>query len=152
MPIGANLRRSAPIKEINAILEDYKISSELGGVACKSLISYLNSETGKLSLDKLRRLNVNPESTNYAPFPRLQKVDDLPLSQTTWVITGTLSDSRDYFKSLIETNGGNVTGSISKKTNYLLAGQNPGSKIDKANKLGVQIITEDEINGLISRD
>ena len=140
------------IKEINAILEDYKISSELGGVACKSLISYLNSESGKLSLDKLRRLNVNPESTNYAPFPRLQKVDDLPLSQTTWVITGTLSDSRDYFKSLIETNGGNVTGSISKKTNYLLAGQNPGSKIDKANKLGVQIITEDEINGLISRD
>ena len=140
------------IIEINESLEDYKISSELGGVACRSLITYLNSETGKSSLNKLKCLNVSPVSTNYVPIPSLQKIENFPLSGTIWVITGTLSESRSHFKSLIETNGGNVTGSISKKTNYLLAGQNPGSKIDKANKFGIEVITEDKINNLISKN
>jgi DNA ligase (NAD+) len=140
------------IIEINESLEDYKISSELGGVACRSLITYLNSETGKSSLNKLKCLNVSPISTNYAPIPSLQKTENLPLSGTTWVITGTLSESRAHFKNLIETNGGNVTGSISKKTNYLLAGQNPGSKIDKANKLRIEVITEYKLNDLILRN
>ena len=72
------------------------------------------------------------------------------MSRTTWVITGTLSESRNHFKDLIEKHGGNVTGSISKKTTYLLAGKNPGSKIDKANKLNVTILGEDELGELIS--
>ena len=140
------------ITEINERLEDYKISSELGGVACRSLIKYLNSNPGKSSLNKLKTLNVSPKSANYAPIPSLQETENLPLSKTTWVITGTLTESRNYFKSLIEENGGNVTGSISKKTNYLLAGQNPGSKIDKAIKLSIEVITEDKLNDLISRN
>ncbi|MDB4721315.1 NAD-dependent DNA ligase LigA [Verrucomicrobiales bacterium] len=138
------------IIEINELLQNYRISSELGGVACRSLITYLNTEPGKSALNKLKGLDISPSSTNYAPIPSLEETESLPLSKTTWVITGTLSESRSYFKSLIETNGGNVTGSISKKTNYLLAGNNPGSKLEKANKLSIEVITESKLTGLIS--
>ena len=57
------------IKEINGSLDAHKISSELGGVACISLITYFNSDTGKWSLDRLNKLNINPTSTNYSPIP-----------------------------------------------------------------------------------
>ena len=138
------------IQEINRILEDYKISPELGGVASTSLMTYLKSETGKSSLNKLDLLNIYPSSANYAPIPSLEKAQNLSLNETTWVITGTLSESRNHFKRIIEDNGGNVTGSISKKTNYLLAGQNPGSKLDKAEKLNVKVVSENELISLIS--
>ena len=113
-------------------------------------MTYLKSETGKASLNKLDRLNIHPSSANYAPIPSLEKAENLSLNETTWVITGTLSESRSHFKSIIEDNGGNVTGSISKKTNYLLAGQNPGSKLDKAEKLNVKVLSENELISLIS--
>ncbi|WXA52191.1 NAD-dependent DNA ligase LigA [Mycoplasmopsis cynos] len=71
------------------------------------------------------------------------------LENLTFVITGTLSESRDYFKNIIEQNGGKVTNTISKNTNYLLVGENPGSKIEKANKLNIKIINESEFNSLI---
>ncbi|MCU9939932.1 hypothetical protein NW739_04325 [Mycoplasmopsis felis] len=60
-----------------------------------------------------------------------------------------MSESRDYFKNIIEQNGGKVTNTISKNTNYLLVGENPGSKIEKANKLNIKIINESEFNSLI---
>jgi len=66
-----------------------------------------------------------------------------PLAGFTFVITGTLpSMSRGDAKALIEANGGKVTGSVSKKTNYLLAGEKAGSKLTKAEKLGVPILDE----------
>ncbi|MEE3176668.1 MAG: BRCT domain-containing protein, partial [Verrucomicrobiota bacterium] len=106
--------------------------------------------TGKTSLTKLDILNIYPSSANYAPVPSLEKAQNLSLSETTWVITGTLSESRNHFKRIIENNGGNVTGSISNKTNYLLAGQNPGSKLAKAEKLNVKVVSENELTSLIS--
>lgn len=65
-----------------------------------------------------------------------------------FVITGTLSKSRDDFKKIIEENGGKVSSSISKKTNYLLCGENAGSKLEKAKSLGVEILSEDDFNAL----
>ena len=62
-----------------------------------------------------------------------------------WVITGTLSKPRNHFVKLIEDNGGTVSSSISKNTTVLLAGENAGSKLAKAKKLGVKIINEDEL-------
>ena len=138
------------INEINDNLDEYQISSELGGVACISLVTYLDSDAGKWSLDKLNKLNLNPISTNYAPVASDEEKKNLALSGTTWVITGTLSESRNHFKDLIEKHGGNVTGSISKKTTYLLAGQNPGSKIDKARTLNVTTLDEKKLRELIS--
>ncbi len=71
------------------------------------------------------------------------------LSGTSWVITGTLTEPREKFDELIHTNGGRVTASVSKKTSYLLAGENAGSKLDKARKLGVQIVDEGKFKEMI---
>lgn len=67
----------------------------------------------------------------------------------TFVVTGTLPNfSRDDAKEFIENNGGKVTDSVSKKTSYLVLGENPGSKFDKAKSLGVKIIDEAELKRL----
>jgi DNA ligase (NAD+) len=65
------------------------------------------------------------------------------------VITGTLSQPRDHFKQLIENAGGKVSGSVSKKTDYVLAGDEAGSKLDKAKELGVKVIGEKELAKLL---
>ncbi|HVP06523.1 MAG TPA: NAD-dependent DNA ligase LigA, partial [Candidatus Acidoferrum sp.] len=67
----------------------------------------------------------------------------------TFVITGTLSRPRDHFKKLVEQNGGKVSGSVSKQTDYLLCGADPGSKLEKARKLGVEVIDETAFEKLI---
>ena len=69
----------------------------------------------------------------------------------TFVITGTLSKPRDHFKERIQSLGGQVTGSVSKKTDYLLCGEDPGAKLEKANSLGVKVIGEGEFEELASK-
>ena len=73
----------------------------------------------------------------------------LPLAGKTFVITGTLSMDRDAMKELIESNGGKVSGSVSAKTSYVLAGEGGGSKRDKAEKLGVSILDEEGLRDLL---
>jgi DNA ligase (NAD+) len=63
---------------------------------------------------------------------------------TSWVITGTLSEPREMFEDLIRQHGGRSTGSVSKKTNYVLAGEDAGGKLEKARQLGIRIVTEKE--------
>ena len=72
------------------------------------------------------------------------------LADKTFVLTGAMSVPRDQLKSLIEANGGKVTGSVSKKTSYVVAGDSPGSKVEKAQKNGVPVIIEDELRALIA--
>lgn len=72
-----------------------------------------------------------------------------PLADKTFVITGTLpSMSRDEAKTYIEAHGGKVSGSVSKKTSYLVAGEAAGSKLDKANALGVPVLSEDDLKAM----
>jgi DNA ligase (NAD+) len=134
------------IKRLSQELEPYAISPELGGVAAQNTLDYFKSEAGRHVLDKLSEFGINPLSDNHAPSP---ETSSLPLSGKTFVITGTLSQSRDHFKDLIEKNGGKVSGSISKNTHYLLAGESAGSKLDKATQLGVRILDEDSITELL---
>jgi len=72
------------------------------------------------------------------------------LDGKTFVITGTLSRPRPYFRTLIEQNGGQVTGSVSSKTDFVLCGADPGSKRDKAARLGVAIIEEEQLAHILS--
>ena len=68
----------------------------------------------------------------------------------TFVITGTLPTmSREEAKALIESNGGKCSGSVSKKTSYLLAGEAAGSKLDKATKLGVPVLSEEALKSML---
>ncbi|HWK31509.1 MAG TPA: BRCT domain-containing protein, partial [Terriglobales bacterium] len=83
-------------------------------------------------------------------FTAEKKVRGTQLAGKTFVITGTLPNySRDQAKQLIEDAGGKVSGSVSKKTDYLLAGEEAGSKLDKAKELGVPIIDEPQLKKII---
>jgi DNA ligase (NAD+) len=72
-----------------------------------------------------------------------------PLKGTTWVLTGTLSIPREEAAEMIRAKGGKVSGSVSAKTTYLLAGDEAGSKLEKAQKLGVTVLDEEAFRGLI---
>jgi DNA ligase (NAD+) len=90
-------------------------------------------------------LGIDPQSDNYLPIAAEADTSALPLHGKTFVITGTLSRDRDAIKEQIERMGGKVSGSVSAKTSYLLAGEGGGSKRDKAEALGVKIISEQEL-------
>jgi DNA ligase (NAD+) len=71
------------------------------------------------------------------------------LEGTTWVITGTLSESREVFSDLIRSHGGRLAASVSGKTDFLLAGEEAGSKLERARSLGVRVVNEEEFRRLI---
>jgi hypothetical protein len=91
--------------------------------------------------------NSIPTFEKYVPKP--EETPKLLLTGKAFVITGILSQDRDYFKDLIEQNGGKVSGSVSKNTDYLLAGESAGSKLDKATQLGVRILDEQALSDLL---
>jgi DNA ligase (NAD+) len=80
----------------------------------------------------------------------VKKLRGTQLAGKTFVLTGTLQNlSRDEAKRRIEDAGGKVSGSVSKKTDYVVAGEEAGSKLDKARELGVAVITESDLNKLL---
>lgn len=135
------------IAELDGALAPYQVASELGGVAAGKLLGFLRSQRGQEVLARMKELEICPLSDNYDAKPVVGEADggELPLSGKTFVITGTLSMPRDEFKRLIEKNGGKVTGAVSKNTSYLLSGEGGGSKLVKAEKLGVEVVTEQEL-------
>jgi len=91
-------------------------------------------------------LGIRPKSETISA----KKTAELPLSGRIFVLTGTLpSMTREEATEKIEALGGHVTGSVSKKTDYVLAGAEPGSKFDKAKELGVRIIDEAEFRKML---
>lgn len=147
-PLLAELRtlKTGQRKEDNEILSPYSIAGEVGPTVAGSLLDFLHSETGEETLRRLDELGIRPQSENYAPIPAVVPEEDVgKLAGKTIVITGTLSAPRNDIKEKIAELGGKVTGSVSKNTNFLLAGEGGGSKRDKAEALGVQIITEEEL-------
>ncbi|HST79183.1 MAG TPA: NAD-dependent DNA ligase LigA, partial [Verrucomicrobiae bacterium] len=87
--------------------------------------------------------------SKFLQFKGVKKIRGTALAGKTFVITGTLANySRDAAKKLIEDAGGKVSGSVSKKTDYVVAGDDPGSKLDKAKELGVKVIGEKEMEDL----
>jgi len=124
---------------INSPLEDLEKIEGVGVVVAESLYEYFKNE---------KNLNIVRELFKEIKIENIKtsiNEKELKLKDITFVITGTLSKSRDYYKDLILENGGTVSGSVSSKTNYLLAGENAGSKLDDAKKLNIKIIDEEEL-------
>ncbi len=137
-------------KENHPNLAPYQIASELGPAAALSLLSFAQSEAGQHLRTQLQELALNPSSDNYAPIPKVLNADEAPLLGKNIAITGTLSQPRALLKEAIENAGGKMASSITGKTHYLLAGEGGGSKRKKADELSIPIITEDELQSMLS--
>lgn len=122
------------------------IVTETGPVVARSVLDFFASATGKRILQRLKQLGIQPKSEKVAA----KKAAELPLAGKTFVLTGTLpSMTREEATGKIEALGGHVTSSVSKKTDYLLAGAEPGSKLDKARELGVRVIDDAEFRKIL---
>lgn len=140
----------ARIDQGTAELAPYRLSPDAGAAVAESVTSFFDSEAGKHVLEKMGQLGIDPKSGNFSPKPAEADLSALPLTGKTFVITGTLSMDRDEMKRFLESKGAKVSGSISAKTDYLLAGDGGGSKRDKAEKLGVKVIGEEELAELLA--
>lgn len=134
---------SSKAKQNDPELVPYGIGSEVGPAVAQSVLTYFQSMAGQSVLEKMEHLGITPLSTNYSPL--IDSGISGPLSGKTIVITGTLSSPRPDIEALILAKGGKVTNSLSKNTTWLLAGEGGGSKRIKAEKLGIPLISEDEL-------
>lgn len=117
--------------------EDFDEIENIGPAVSRSLIQYFSDQQNKNFISKLFSRGVKPKT--------FIKIKNGIFSGATFVLTGTLETlSREEAKKKIISAGGKVSGSVSKSTSYLLAGENPGSKYTEAEKLGIKIITEAE--------
>ena len=127
---------------MNARVDDILQIDGFGKIMAESVVEFFSSDSTKELIAKLKEAGVNMKSTNV--------VEDTRFSGMTFVLTGTLPTlKRAEASKIIESFGGKTSSSVSKKTTYVLAGEEAGSKLDKANKLGVQIISEEEFKEMI---
>jgi DNA ligase (NAD+) len=129
-----------------ASVDDLQTVEGIGPNIAEAIVDWFSCTRNRKVLEKLKQAGVWPVSEpSAAGSGRLSEA----LEGKTFVITGTLPTfSRDQAKELIEAHGGKVTDSVSKKTSYLVLGESPGSKYDKAKSLGVKIIGEEELRKL----
>jgi len=137
-------------KNIDAIMqasfEELIAADEIGDKIAESIIQFFSVEENKQMILELKNMGLQFSLSEQ----QLENTSD-KLAGLTFVVSGVFSlFSRDELKNLIEQNGGKVSGSISKKTNYIVAGENMGpSKLEKATELGVVIIDEKEFSGML---
>lgn len=126
----------------NADVERLANIEGIGGIIAQSIYDFFREERNVKMIEELKELGVNPVSK---VKPKSDK-----LAGKTFVLTGTLQNmTRDEASAIIKSHGGKTSSSVSKKTSYVLAGENAGSKLDKAQNLGVIILTEDDFLEMI---
>ncbi|MGD0517965.1 MAG: NAD-dependent DNA ligase LigA [Thermoguttaceae bacterium] len=124
--------------------EELSEVNEIGPIIAASIFSFLHSKFGQETIADLKSLGINMQST--APARGQRRA----LEGKTLVVTGTLQKyTREEIEELITRHGGHAASSVSKKTDYVVAGENAGSKLDKAKQLGIEIISENEFEKLI---
>jgi DNA ligase (NAD+) len=117
--------------------EELQRIPEVGEVVGRSIHDFFRQPGNRETIEKLRRAGLQFKAEER------KRGDSTPgFQRTTWVITGTLSQSRDEIAEMILARGGRVSGSVSKKTSFLLAGEDAGSKLEKAQQLGVRVMDE----------
>lgn len=121
-----------------ATLEQLTALDGFGEVVAQNIVSFFLEERNRVQIERLAKAGVNMESTKV-------KAGDT-FEGKTFVLTGTLPTlKRNEAKELIESLGGKVSSSVSKKTDYVVAGEEAGSKLTKANELGITILTEEQL-------
>ncbi|MGI5878667.1 MAG: helix-hairpin-helix domain-containing protein, partial [Christensenellales bacterium] len=119
--------------------EELTALRDIGEAVAASITEFFADEGVRQTLARLEAAGVRPRPAGAA-------VGEGALTGKTFVLTGTLPTlTRQQASALIERHGGRVSGSVSAKTDYLLAGEKPGSKLDRARELGVSVVTEDEL-------
>ena len=127
-----------------------KFTNPLGSVSTRKLLAYFQSTAGKAVLSTLTDLGINPVSAGFVE--NMNNQTEGPLSGKTFVLTGALSRPRPEFEKMIAAAGGKATGTVTRNTTYLVAGEGGGSKRDKAAKLGIPIISEEEIEQMMQSE
>ncbi len=131
-----------------ATAKDLSSINEIGDTIAKSVVDFFQSDYGKNVISGFSELGLVFE-------PAKQKVESLgsSLAGKTFVVTGALSKyTRDEIHKIIEANGGKTSSSVSAKTDFLVAGESAGSKLARAQELGVAVLSEDDFEALVSSD
>jgi DNA ligase (NAD+) len=127
---------------MDASAEQLQEVNDVGPSVSASIREFFDEPTNRESVRRLEKYGLT--------FKGVKKVRGTALAGKTFVLTGTLPNySRDAAKKMIEDAGGKVSGSVSKKTDYVVAGEEAGSKLDKARELGVKVIDEKEMETLV---
>ena len=127
----------------NATLEELTLTNDVGEITAKSIYKFFNQEQTLHLLEKLKKADVNMNLIK-------NEIADNRFEGKTFVLTGSLKKyTREQASKIIENFGGKTSSSVSKKTDFVLAGEEAGSKLDKANELGVNVITEEQFTEMI---
>lgn len=118
---------------------------DVGEVVAVSIETFFHDENNRALIERLRARGLNLGERD----ERVEKKAGAKFADTTWVVTGTLSEPRETIAELIRSHGGKIAAAVSKKTTYLLAGEDAGSKLATARKLGVKILTEVDFRALL---
>ncbi len=124
--------------------EELAAIHEIGPVIAESVVRYFRSTETKALLQELEDAGVRSQEL------QVQQAPDSPIKGKTVVLTGTLSEPRDVWQQRLEDAGARISGSVSKKTDYVLAGEKAGSKLEKAEKLKISVISEDQAQSWLS--
>ena len=129
---------------MDAQMEDLLTVNDVGPVVANSIISFMSESHNREVIEQLLASGIE--------FQVEKQIAGVDLSGQTFVLTGTLlTMSRDHAKALLEAAGAKVAGSVSQKTSYVVAGSDAGSKLEKANELGISILDEDALMKILGR-
>ena len=132
----------------SATQEELSAVHEIGDVIADSVHDFFHNAAGQKTIRELKAVGIDPQMEKPKTDP-----SSAPLAGQTVVVTGTLQKfQRDEIECLIVSLGGKASGSVSKKTSFVVAGESAGSKLDKAKDLGVPVLTEQEFLKKIGRD
>ncbi len=124
------------------------IVTEVGPVVAEAVVKFFESESGKNILRRIKRLGIKPKTEMISAKAAAR----LPFAGKTFVLTGTLpSMTREEASAEIESLGGHVSGSVSGNTDYVVAGESSGSKLEKAKKLGTEILDEKKFRAMLEQ-
>lgn len=135
------------VQVLTATVEQLTAIHEIGEKMAQSITQWYEREENRILIEKLKQVGVNTSLSQGT-----QQSENLLLKDLTFVVTGTMETmTREEIKNLIQYYGGKATDSVSKKTNYVVAGENAGSKKEKALALNIPILTEQEFLGMLEK-